>query len=113
MSLDWNLFPRFYIMCMKTGIRKYRWQLCQKIHNFLNREFGQIAMDLLEISSERDVVKLRELLIAGNTLSETHSVLGLAELAGHEEFIAHPSCQRVLDDAHFRWRFLMRRLRSY
>ena len=58
-------------------------------------------MDLLEISNERDVVKLRELLIAGNTLSQTHSVLGLAELAGHEQFIAHSSCQRILDEVWF------------
>ena len=58
-------------------------------------------MELLEISVERDVVQLRELLIAGNTLSETHSVLGLAELAQHEQFISHPSCQRVLDEVWF------------
>ena len=55
-------------------------------------------MDLLQQCHEDDDKELRQMLIAQNSLCKTHSVLGLAELANHEEFIAHIDPQRILNE---------------
>ena len=55
-------------------------------------------MDLLQQCHEDDDKELRQMLIAQNSLCKTHSVLGLAQLANHVEFIAHIDPQRILNE---------------
>ena len=90
-----------YVFTLLSGLSKAikkRLSIFEILRYEIFSDFGEMAIELLQQCHDNDDKELRQLLVAQNSLSRTHSVLGLAELADHEDFIAHADPQRILNE---------------
>ncbi|XP_075264794.1 transient receptor potential cation channel subfamily M member 1-like [Convolutriloba macropyga] len=61
-------------------------------------DYSELAMDILRRSYKSNENDSSQMIVSSLSCCSTHSVLGLAVLAEHEEFIAHSSSQTVLNE---------------